>query len=124
MPASINETLIANVRALLKAQSITQAQLAKRSGLPTTSINRVFLGTDQSPRLETVAALAKGFQISIAALLSSDGLNDSPQPTFGPVFTSAKEIGRLVEDYVLCDEAGKNAVLKLAASEARRACAA
>ena len=56
------------LRRLRREQNVSQQELARRSGVSRGTIARIELG-EQSPRYETIVALAKGLQVPVERLL-------------------------------------------------------
>ncbi|MFQ5933634.1 MAG: helix-turn-helix domain-containing protein, partial [Dehalococcoidia bacterium] len=56
---------------LRREKGLSQAELAKRSGIARVTIARIETG-EQSPRYETIIALAKGLDLSVNRLLLDD----------------------------------------------------
>ena len=61
------EAISTKLKDLRRAQNLTQAQVAERSGLPQSHISRLEAG-QHSPSLRTVEKLAHAFNVSIGAL--------------------------------------------------------
>ncbi|MEQ1934252.1 MAG: helix-turn-helix transcriptional regulator [Fimbriimonadaceae bacterium] len=74
MAPSIQVQLGNRVRALRKEQSLTQEDLAERSGLHVTYLSGIENGS-RNPSLTAIAALAKGFGKTVAELL--EGIADA-----------------------------------------------
>jgi transcriptional regulator with XRE-family HTH domain len=70
MPISLGRRFGAHIRALREARHLTQEALAERSELSVDSVRRIERGAF-SPTLNTLAALAKGLEISLASLFES-----------------------------------------------------
>lgn len=59
---------------LIKFGNISGAELAKRTGIPTSTINRILAGTVLDPRISTLKPLAEYFGISVDQLLGFTAL--------------------------------------------------
>jgi transcriptional regulator with XRE-family HTH domain len=70
MPISLGRRFGAHIRALREARHLTQEALAERSELSVDSVRRIERGAF-SPTLNTLAALAKGLEVSLASLFES-----------------------------------------------------
>jgi transcriptional regulator with XRE-family HTH domain len=106
--------LVKSIKALLKAQNISQAELARRSRLPPTNINRLLNSedTDFSPQLDTVVAIAYGFGISISEILN--GVESKNAKIVETPKTISKQVSRLIEDFLLSSEEGRIELLRTA----------
>ena len=112
----IAEVLSQNLRVLMEERGINQAELARRAQMAVTSVNRVFNALDNkvSPRLETVAGIARGLGVHASVLLQTRPSALAPSP-HEPQFTVARQLSRLVEDFLVCAPAGRADLLRLAA---------
>lgn len=72
MAVEVQRSLGERVRALRKSQGLTQEVLAERAELHVTYISGVENGS-RNPSLTALAALAKGFGISLAELMEGVG---------------------------------------------------
>lgn len=122
MPAATTSSaaLLQNLTALLERHGLSQAEFARRSGVPATTLNRVIndLEGGLSPRLDTVEAIAQGFGLTVGDLLSG-AVPEGGTPA-DPPHNLARQLSRLVEDFVVCDAAGRIAVLRAAEENAAR----
>ena len=112
----IAKVLSENLRILMEGRGINQAELARRARMAVTSVNRVFnaLDNDVSPRLETLAGIARGLGVHASELLKTD--LSAPLPAaHEPPFTIARQVSRLVEDFLLSAPADRSELLRLAA---------
>lgn len=91
--------LVKSIKALLKAQNISNAKLARRSRLSPTNINRLLNSedTDFSPQLDTVVAIASGFGISISEILN--GVESKNAKIVETPKTISKQVSRLIENF-------------------------
>lgn len=76
------------IRAKMAETGLNETQLGKRSGVPQPTINRILSGESASPRMPTIAKLARAFRVSPEWLMYGigDGTFDSnvesaPGPT-------------------------------------------
>ena len=115
---SAAETVIANIRILLKQNGLNQSEFCSRSGVPQTTFNRLRnqYPNEASPRLETIAVIARGFGVSIAELCT-DPCSANPIAPPSPR-ALAKQLGRLVDDFLSCTEERRQAVLRYAEEQA------
>lgn len=70
MPISLGQRFGTHVRSLRDARSLTQEALAERSDLSVDAIRRIERG-GFSPSLNTLAALARGLDVSLATLFAT-----------------------------------------------------
>ena len=112
---SLLETLLMNLNALLQAQGISQAELARRARMPQRTVNRVFnaLEDRMSPGLETLEGIARGLGVPIASLLSGEIEITQQSHAESPRLLS-RQIGRLTEDFLLSDTEGRKEILRKA----------
>ena len=66
------ETVNRRIRRLRKQNVLTQAKLAKMSGVPLPTIKDIERGTSRSPRPRTLTALAKALKVTPSYLVSGD----------------------------------------------------
>ena len=71
-----------------------------------------------SPRLETVEAIARGFGITVSEIFSGV-LPERFIPDATP-YLLARQLSRLIEDFVICDAAGRIKVLRAALENSER----
>ena len=117
----IAKILSENLRALMEVRGINQAELARRAKMAVTSVNRVFnaLDNDVSPRLETLAGIARGLGAHASDLLKAEASAAAPVP-HEPPFTIARQLSRLIEDFLLCAPDDRAKLLRLAAESSIR----
>jgi len=117
----VSRTLARNLRSLMDTRGINQAELARRANMAVTSVNRVFnaLENNVSPRLETLAGIARGLGVQAADLLKSE-LPAVISPPHEQPFTVARQLARLVEDFLLCDTESRAGLLRIAAEAANQ----
>ena len=112
----IGEILSQNLRRLMEARGVNQAELARRAKMAVTSVNRVFnaLDKDVSPRLETLAGIARGLGVHTLELLMAVPPAPAPVPHELPS-TVARQLSRLIEDFLLSGPEERTEMLRLAA---------
>lgn len=105
-----NEKLAQNVASLRKRQSLSQKELAEKSGVSLRTIQRVENG-ETEPTGETLKRIASSFGITPNELMERDENKQTPKRTIKTkfeylhiynnklVFSKNKEINNLVEDY-------------------------
>jgi transcriptional regulator with XRE-family HTH domain len=72
-------------------------------------------GKSSSPTLETVELLARALGLSISDLLSDESPKIEPP---SPSSRVARELGRVVEDFLVASPQGRRRIAKVAAEEA------
>jgi transcriptional regulator with XRE-family HTH domain len=113
--------LAATIRNYIAAAGISQAELARRSGIPLTNLNRLLNseGTEFSPQLETVEAIAGGLGLTVPEFLA--GAVPKPRSRSDNPRSIAKDLGRLAEDFLLASDESRAEILELASNAARKA---
>ncbi len=71
------DVLAANVHRLMRANGMSEAELARQSGIPQPTLHKILSGKTDDPRASTLKALASVFEISIDELLSEV---ETPRP--------------------------------------------
>ena len=71
------------IKQLMREANISEAELARQTGLPQTTVNRLLLGSTADPRASTLRPIAKFFDITIDQLL---GIEDIPQDRISGTF--------------------------------------
>ena len=105
------ETLAARLKAFRESKGLTKYRLAKLSGISQTYIYRLELGEIKNPRRDTLQALARGLNITIAQLVGETGpletwqLVEQSLKAYIPVYTGIFEVGMEPVDYVVCTRA-------------------
>jgi transcriptional regulator with XRE-family HTH domain len=69
-----------NVKRLRAAAGLTQQQLATAAGLSVSVVSQIEQGTNEDPRLSTLAALARALGASLDALAVSTEPTDTGTP--------------------------------------------
>lgn len=73
---SLNSLAIADVMTqLMNEVGIKEAELARQTGLPQTTVNRLLLGGTSDPRANTLKPLAKFFGVTVGQLLGLEPLD-------------------------------------------------
>ena len=73
-PIAVEERLALNLQQLLHKQSISETELARRTGLPQPTIHKVVSGKTEDPRISTLQVLAAYFKVSVDDLFSPNVL--------------------------------------------------
>jgi len=68
------------IKKLMKEFGVIEAELARQTGLPQTTINRLLLGETVDPRVNTLIPIAKFFGITIGQLMGQEPLNPNRTP--------------------------------------------
>ncbi|ODN43701.1 S24 family peptidase [Piscirickettsia litoralis] len=84
-----NPSIKERLNHLMNEIRISEAELARQTGVPTTTINRMLLGHTTDPRANTLKPLAQFFSISIDQLLGLSPMNDRIPGTFNATNRSA-----------------------------------
>lgn len=94
---------------------MSQNQFAQLSGVPSSSLNRLLntSADEMSPTLATVEAIARGFGVDPIELLQGD-MQPAPQV---PPRMLAKQLSRLIDDFLSCDTEARTRILRLAEQE-------
>jgi transcriptional regulator with XRE-family HTH domain len=78
-----------NLAVLLAQRDMNQTQLAKATGIPQPTINRILTGETASPRIENVNVFADYFGVTVEALLGNEsptaGPAKPPEPALSPI---------------------------------------
>lgn len=61
-----------NIEALMKAKGMDAAKLGRASELNATGIYDILSGKSQSPKIGTIAKIAKGLGVPVASIFSGD----------------------------------------------------
>ena len=75
----MNQTLSKNLQQLLKRHGITEAELARQTLTPQPTLHKILSGGTIDPRISTLSALAKYFQIPLDDLLVMS-MGEQPKP--------------------------------------------
>ena len=74
--------IVENLARLMKAHQISEADLSRQTGIPQATLNKLLQGLTEDPRISTLIALAKHFNISLDLLVgvnSHDGASPVSQ---------------------------------------------
>lgn len=63
------------IKSLMRECGVIEAELARQTGLPQTTINRLLLGETLDPRANTLIPIAKFFGITIGQLIGQESLS-------------------------------------------------
>lgn len=58
---------VQEIKKTMKLRGITQIELAEKSGIPLSTIRRIFAGITPSPRIDTMRAIEKALNLDIQA---------------------------------------------------------
>lgn len=64
-----------NIEALMEQKQLDAAKLARASGLNPTGIYDILKGKSRSPKIETIAKIAKGLGVPISVIFSGQPAN-------------------------------------------------
>lgn len=112
MPKSLVEVLVDNVKAYMAEHNLSQTEMSRLGGIPQNTISRL-LKADNAPTLDTLEALSKTLGVPLASLLKSDFDPRDYKPAEPPYFL-ARQVSRLVEDFMLCDPEKRKKILDMA----------
>jgi transcriptional regulator with XRE-family HTH domain len=96
---------------------MTLEALAQASGVSARTISGLVGPDASSPSLDTVVKLATALGVSMIDLLSESGVELEPP---APNSRTARELGRLVEDYLVSSREGQRRIAAVAADEAEK----
>ena len=92
--APINKIL----KLLLAESGIIEAELARQTGLPQTTINRLLLGETFDPRTTTLIPIAKFFGITVGQLVGEEPINPNRiQGAYNPTHRAAWSIIPIID---------------------------
>ncbi len=98
------------LRKVKAEKKLTTADLSRLSGVPTGTLNKLFTGVTEEPKLSVAYALARAMDCTLDELCSEGAENDCLTPLEK----------RLVDAYRAADEAGRDIILTVAQKEADR----
>src|SRR3990167_4732459 len=61
-----------SLAALMKAKGIRESELARETGIPQPTLNRLLIGSTSNPTISTVEALTKFFGVTMEQLLGRE----------------------------------------------------
>jgi SOS-response transcriptional repressor LexA len=73
----LSDKLIKNVTHLVNKSGLTQIEIATLAKIPSTTLNGIIIGTSINPKLYTLAAIARVFDVHVAQLIGEVPLNFS-----------------------------------------------
>lgn len=85
--------MIEQIKALLLKENMSDAELARRAGIPQPTVHRILTGETRSPRLENLDKIARVFGLTTQDLLA--GINIAKQP----IATYSANIKELTKNY-------------------------
>lgn len=65
-----SQLLIHSIKKLMALQNIREAELSRKTGIPTTTLHKILSGQTTDPRISTLQSLANYFDVSIDTLYS------------------------------------------------------
>lgn len=71
------EKLSSTLKQLLTEANISEAELARRTGIAQPMVNRLATGKNKNPKLETLKPIAKYFSVTFSQLLGEEDLPES-----------------------------------------------
>lgn len=74
-----------NIEALMEQKGLDAAKLARASGLNPTGIYDILKGKSRSPKIETIAKIARGLGVPVAVIFSGEAV-DGPHDDLMAVF--------------------------------------
>ena len=109
------QVLLDNLNAYIQENGFTQSELARRARFPQTTLNRMFRALENggSPTIATLDRLARALKIPLPALLTDASGSRTP-PSRELPHLPARQLGRLIEDFLLSTEEGRREILRLA----------
>lgn len=72
--------IVENLEKLMKAHKISEADLSRQTGIPQATLNKLLQGATEDPRVSTLIALAKHFNISLDHLAGGDSSETTASP--------------------------------------------
>ncbi|MCD6056157.1 MAG: peptidase S24-like domain protein [Gammaproteobacteria bacterium] len=91
-----------NLRKLMDDIKITEAKLARQTGIPQPTLHRILSGATRSPRGESLSKLANFLSVTISQLIGDDPLPSNRLPgTHNPQVRSWKSIPLMTLDEVM-----------------------
>ena len=73
-PSTLTSKIISG---LMLEINITEAELARQTGLPQTTINRLLIGATSDPRANTLKPIANFFGVTIGQIVGEEPINES-----------------------------------------------
>ena len=118
MASSTSHNLSRNLVDARKRSGLTLKALSERSGVSERTISALVGESSSSPSIKTVERLAQALGVNIADLFGEDALKlDLPTPTS----KVARDLGRLIEDFLVSSAQGRRRIANVAADEAEKA---
>lgn len=104
------QTFGENLKALMKREALTQAELSKRTGIPATSLYRLMSGETTNPTLDTLNTLARHFGVGIGELTGErpiSGISEGYAGDFSVPFPKLTETAKIIRLVSEADQAGR-----------------
>ena len=119
MPSETAKVFVDNLDTLRRQLGLSLAKLAKQAGVPQRTLSHICSNPRAgfAPNLRTIEQIANALGISVADLLSP-GLRHVGASSPVGSFQLARQLGRLAEDFLVCDEKDRNAILRFVESKA------
>ncbi len=87
------EKLSSTLKQLLNSANISEAELARRTGIAQPMVNRLATGKNKNPKLETLKPIAKYFSVTFSQLIGEDDIPANQlNNTNGTVNTSTYQL--------------------------------
>ena len=121
MAATPTGQLLENLRALFAAHRVSRNRFAKHAGIPQSTISGLMRALENggTVRLETLEAMARGFNVTVAQLMSPNlDVNNAESRT--PNRLVSRQLGRLTDDFLSSDDDGRQQILSVAEAHALR----
>ena len=102
----------------MQSRSLNQVGLASLVGINQKTVSNILRGSN-SPSLEILEKIAVAFGISVAVLLSPGLRENLPPARSSPSASTARDIARLVEDFLLSSSQAQQELLITAREKAK-----
>jgi len=105
------ENLAGRLKSFREARGLTKYRLAKLCSISQTYIYRIEQGEIKNPRRDTLQALAKGLNVSLAQLIGETSpsemweLVEQSLKAYIPVYAGIYEVGMIPVDNIVCTQA-------------------
>lgn len=94
------EKLSSNLKQLLHDANLTEAELARRTGIPQPMVNRLAKGKNKNPKLETLKPIIDYFSITFSQLLGEQPLELNELETRKDIDNKWKEVVIIPWEYL------------------------
>ncbi|MFM1921669.1 MAG: helix-turn-helix protein [Candidatus Hydrogenedentota bacterium] len=115
----MHQELISNLSALMQARELNQSNLAKLVGVSQKTISNILRGSN-SPTLDVLERISAFFEIPVAVLLSPNLEANLPPVPQSPAASTARDIARLIEDFLLSPHQAQKELLEIAREKAQQ----